>query len=281
MGEFEAYKVANKALWDHWASLHPRSAFYDNTSFIEHQMALNPIELDLLHDIKGKDVLHLQCHFGQDTISLKTLGAMSITGLDFSGEAISQAQQLAKDCNVDAAFIQRDALDVDPSRASAFDFVFASYGVVGWHPDAKAWMDAAFHYLKPGGKLLLVDFHPVLWILDEDFKEVKYPYFNTGVIKEEREGSYASPEAEKMVNYTWNHSISDLVKPIVDHPDRSMVFFNEYDWSPYEIFEATERIRVDTKSKARKECSRWSMPLKPRRKSLIQKKPRRAQLFSS
>ena len=90
---------------------------------------------------------------------------------------------------------------------------------VGWHPDAKAWMDATFHYLKPGGKLLLVDFHPVLWILNEDFKEVKYPYFNTGVIKEEREGSYASPEAEKMVNYTWNHSISDLVKPIVDHPD--------------------------------------------------------------
>lgn len=242
MGEFEAYKVANKALWDHWASLHPRSAFYDNTSFIEHQMALNPIELDLLHDIKGKDVLHLQCHFGQDTISLKTLGAKSITGLDFSGEAISQAQQLAKDCNVDAAFIQRDALDVDPSRAGAFDVVFASYGVVGWHPEAKAWMDAAFHYLKPGGKLLLVDFHPVLWILDEDFKEVKYPYFNTGVIKEEREGSYASPEAKKMVNYTWNHSISDLIKPIVDHPDRSMVFFNEYDWSPYEIFEATERI---------------------------------------
>ena len=117
MGEFEAYKVANKALWDHWASLHPSSAFYDNASFVEHQMALNAIELDLLHDIQGKDVLHLQCHFGQDTISLKTLGAKSITGLDFSGEAISQAQQLAKECNVDATFIQRDALDIDPARA--------------------------------------------------------------------------------------------------------------------------------------------------------------------
>ena len=135
MGEFEAYKVANKALWDHWASLHPGSTFYDNASFIEHQMSLNAIELDLLHDIKGKDVFHLQCHFGQDTISLNTLGAKSITGLDFSGEAIAQAQQLAKDCNVDATFIQRDALDVDPTLTGAFDFVFASYGVVGWHQE--------------------------------------------------------------------------------------------------------------------------------------------------
>jgi SAM-dependent methyltransferase len=241
MKNIKAYKEANKALWDHWASLHPSSEFYDNDSFIDHQMALNAIELDLLHDVKDKDVLHLQCHFGQDTISLKTLGARSISGLDFSHEAVKQAQKLAEACQVEARFIQRDVLDVDPALEHAFDFVFASYGVVGWHPDAKAWMDAAFHYLKPGGKLLLVDFHPVLWILDEEFKEIKYPYFNTGVIKEEREGSYASPEAKKMVNFTWNHSISDLVKPIVDHPERSMIYFNEYDWSPYEIFEASEK----------------------------------------
>ena len=241
MKEIKAYKKANQALWDHWAALHPSSEFYDNDSFVKHQMSLNAIELDLLHDVKEKDVLHLQCHFGQDTISLNTLGAKSITGLDFSNEAVIQARKLAEACEVAASFIQRDVLDIDLGLANSFDFVFASYGVVGWHPDAKAWMDAAFAYLKPGGKLLLVDFHPVLWILDEDFKEVKYPYFNTGVIKEEREGSYASPEAKKMVNYTWNHSISDLVKPIVDHPERSMIYFNEYDWSPYEIFEATEK----------------------------------------
>lgn len=242
MEDISAYKKANKALWDHWAALHPSSEFYDNKSFVNHQMALNAIELDLLHEIKDKDVLHLQCHFGQDTISLKTLGAKSITGLDFSSEAVNQARKLAEACGVQASFIQRDVLEVDPALVNSFDFVFASYGVVGWHPDAKAWMDAAFTYLKPGGKLLLVDFHPVLWILNEDFKEVKYPYFNAGVIKEERNGSYASPEAKKMVNYTWNHSISDLVKPIVDHPERSMVYFNEYDWSPYEIFEATEKV---------------------------------------
>ena len=92
MKEIKAYKEANQALWDHWAALHPSSEFYDNDSFIKRQMALNAIELDLLHDIKGKDALHLQCHFGQDTISLKTLGAKSITGLDFSREAVNQAQ---------------------------------------------------------------------------------------------------------------------------------------------------------------------------------------------
>lgn len=241
MSESIDYTAANKALWDHWASLHPNSAFYNNDAFVQSQMSLNDIELDLLHTVKGKDVLHLQCHFGQDTISLKTLGAESIAGLDFSAEAIVQAEKLAQKCAVQARFIHRDVLDVDPALFEQFDVVFASYGVVGWHPSAKAWMDAAFHYLKPGGRLILVDFHPVLWILDEDFKEVKYPYFNTGVIKEEREGSYAAPQAQKMINYTWNHSLSELVKPIVDHPERSMVYFNEYDWSPYAIFDATER----------------------------------------
>ena len=101
-------------------------------------------------------------------------------------------------------------------------------------------MDAAFSYLKPGGELILVDFHPVLWILDSEFKEIVYSYFNRGVITEESDGSYAAPLAGKMVHHTWNHTISDLIKPIVDVPDRSLVYFAEHDWSPYELFESTQ-----------------------------------------
>ena len=170
---------------------------------------------------------------------MKTLGAEHAVGLDFSGEAVQQARDLAQACQQDVEFVQSDVMEPVNELLGSFDVVFASYGVVGWHPNAGNWMDAAFSYLKPGGELILVDFHPVLWILDSDFKEITYPYFNTGVITESRSGSYASPEAKEMKNHTWNHAISDLILPIVDHPERSLVFFNEYDWSPYELFEST------------------------------------------
>ena len=235
------YAKVNKALWNKKTAFHLPSAFYDNQRFIDGRSSLNTIELDLLGDVKGKRILHLQCHFGQDTISLATLGATRVVGLDFSPEAIRQAEKLNTACGTQVSFIESDVLQTLPHLENTFDVVFASYGVVGWHPSAKAWMDAAFHYLKPGGSLVLVDFHPVLWILDEEFKEIKYPYFNTGVIIENSAGSYAAPEADTMVNYTWNHSISDLILPIVDHPERSLTFFGESDWSPYALFEHTEK----------------------------------------
>lgn len=236
----EHYIAANKKMWDHWASLHPTSAFYDRQAFMSHRMSLHSIERDLLPDLSGKRVLHIQCHFGQDTISLATLGANEVVGLDFSSEAIMQGERLVADCGIhNVSFVESDALQVVEDLAGTFDVVFASYGVIGWHESAKAWIDAAFSYLKPGGELVFAEFHPVLWILDEDFKDIVYPYFNTGVITETRRGSYASPEAAEMTNHTWNHSLSEVIKPIVDHNERSLVYFNEYDWSPYAIFDAT------------------------------------------
>lgn len=237
--EAKALKAVNKELWDHWASLHPSSDFYKNDDFVNSQMALNDIELDLLPNLEGKSVLHLQCHFGQDTISLKKLGAQKAVGLDFSGEAVKQARLLSARCGQEVSFVESDVMEPVEELLGSFDLVFASYGVIGWHPDASKWMDAAFSYLKPGGELILVDFHPVLWILDSDFKEIAYSYFNQGVITESRSGSYASPEAKEMKNHTWNHSLSDFILPIVDHQDRTLVYFNEYDWSPYQLFEST------------------------------------------
>jgi len=236
----EQLKKVNQELWDHWASLHPNSEFYDTPGFIQNQMSLNPIELDLLPNLQGKKALHMQCHFGQDTISLKTLGAKEVVGLDFSATALAAAEQLVKDCNVDGvSFVQSDACVPVPSLKGSFDIVYASYGVIGWHPNAQAWIDAAFSYLRPGGELIFVEFHPVLWILDHTFTQIVYSYFNDGVITETSKGSYAAPQAKEMDNHTWNHGLSEVLKPVIDHPDRSLVYFNEYDWSPYEIFNAT------------------------------------------
>lgn len=234
------YLSINQALWDHWATLHPESDFYQREAFLKHPMSLHSIELDLLQDLEGKRILHLQCHFGQDTLSLKTLGAAEVVGLDFSPVALEAARKLALECGIEASFVQADVLSPLPDLAASFDLVFASYGTLGWHPSTAAWMDAAFYYLKPGGKLVLVDFHPMLWTLDDAFEQIIYPYFNTAVIVENRAGSYASTEAKSMENHTWNHPISDILSPILEHPKRTLQHFGEYDYSPYALFEATQ-----------------------------------------
>lgn len=235
------HKRANQQLWNTWAQLHPTSDFYDARGFAAHQMSLHAIERDLLPDLKGKTAVHLQCHFGQDTLSLLTLGAEKVIGVDFSPVALEKARELAENCGLldRAHWSLRDALEVDPQWAGKADVVFASYGVLGWHPSVGPWMDAAFTYLKPGGCLILADFHPVLWMLDEKFDRLQYPYFNLEVIREERSGSYAAPEAPSLVNYTWNHTLSDILGPLLDHPERELIAFREFDWSPYALFEAT------------------------------------------
>lgn len=234
------YLQENKRLWNRWAELHPTSEFYNNTAFVENPMSLNSIELDLLPDLTDRRILHLQCHFGQDTLSLKHLGAKSVAGIDFSSVAIEEARKLSTQCNIEATFIESNVLTPIPDLKEQFDLVFASYGIIGWHPKAAAWIDAAFHYLKPGGELLLVDFHPMLWMLDDDFKAIQYAYFNRHLFKEERTGSYAAKDDVLLTSYSWNHSLSDYIQPIVNHPHRRLIDFQEYDWSPYNLFNGTE-----------------------------------------
>ncbi len=233
------YLSVNQALWDHWAELHPRSEFYQNEAFLKNPMSLHSIELDLLPPLEGLRVMHLQCHFGQDTLSLKTLGADEMFGLDFSPVALEAARTLAEQCGLNATFVLSDVLQPIAHLADSFDLVFASYGTLGWHPTTHGWMDAAFHYLKPGGKLVLVDFHPMLWTLDDAFERIVYSYFNRETIVEHRAGSYASPEAQAMENWTWNHAVSDILSPILSHPERTLLHFGEYDHSPYALFDAT------------------------------------------
>lgn len=236
------YLKTNRALWDHWAELHPHTEFYEESLFLSHKQSLHSIEKEHLGNLEGKDVLHLQCHFGQDTISLKTLGARRVVGLDFSEVAVQEAKKLAQKAQVYVEFIQQNVLNPIADWAGKFDVVFASYGVLGWHPKVKDWLDAAFHYLKDNGILIVTDFHPFLWTLDEDFNTFKYPYFNRDVIVEEREGSYAAPDARRLKNFTWNHTISDILSPILTEPSRELLAFEEVDWSPYALFEATERV---------------------------------------
>src|SRR5579884_3728471 len=167
------HSKSNQELWNNLAKIHINSKFYDVESFIKGRCSLNPIELGLLGDVKGKSVLHLQCHFGMDTLSLARMGAQ-VTGVDFSEVAIKKANELNDLLNLNARFVLCDVNVLNEKLADKFDILFASYGVLGWHSDLEKWAGIASHFLKQNGVFHLVEFHPVLWMLSDDYSAIEH-----------------------------------------------------------------------------------------------------------
>lgn len=238
------YKEINKAAWNLKSSIHVDSEFYDNKSFLKGESSLKDIELNLLGDVKGKSILHLQCHFGQDTISLSRLGA-NVTGVDFSDKAIHYAREMAEQLSASTTFLCSDVYELPAVLDKQFDIVFTSYGVIGWLPDLERWAKVVSQYMKPGGRFIMVEFHPVVWMFDESFQSIDYSYFNTGEIVENMEGSYADRNsAIEYSTITWNHGLSEVLGNLIKAGIR-IASFDEYDYSPYSCFKNTLQIGKD------------------------------------
>lgn len=235
------YISVNKQTWNNKTDVHIASEFYDVQSFIEGKSTLNDIELNLLGDIKGKKILHLQCHFGQDTMSFSRMGAKA-TGVDLSDKAIDRAKEFTEKLNLDTQFICCDIYDAPKYLDEKFDIVFTSYGTIGWLPDLDKWAKVVSHFLKPNGKFVFVEFHPVLWMLDDYFKEVYYNYFNVEPIIEDESGTYADRYAEiEAKTITWNHPTSEVLNALITN-GLELNSFDEYDYSPYNCFNETEEF---------------------------------------
>ena len=232
------YVDINRKSWNSRVDTHYDSDFYDVKSFIAGETSLNSIELDLLNDIQDKSVLHLQCHFGQDTISLARMGAQA-TGIDLSDKAIDKAIGLAQETSSDCRFICCDVYDLPNHLEETFDIVFVSYGTIGWLPDIDRWADVIAHYLKPGGQLVFVEFHPVVWMFDDYFKTVAYRYFNSGPIHETEEGTYADKQSKTQQEFVmWNHGLAEVMTSLINK-GLTIKSFQEYDYSPYDCFRET------------------------------------------
>jgi SAM-dependent methyltransferase len=236
------YIEINKKLWNAKTGIHYESRFYNVDSLIAGQSSLNSIETDLLGSIRGKSVLHLQCHFGMDTISLARLGAQAV-GVDFSDLAIEKARELASRTGTDVEFIESDIYRLEEKLDRRFDIVFTSYGAIGWLPDMDKWAGIVRKFLKPGGQFVLVEFHPVLWMFSYDFSRVEYDYFNTGAIIEETEGTYADRNAPICnQSVSWNHSLGEVFGALLKN-GLTVEHFSEYDYSPYPCFDKVVEIR--------------------------------------
>ena len=230
------YFDTNKETWNHKAKIHADSDFYDIKAFKAGQSSLNKYELSALGDVKGKSLLHLQCHFGQDTLSWSRMGA-KCTGIDISDKAIDLAKQLNTELNFDAQFTCCNVLDTSKYINTQFDIVFTSYGDIGWLPDLKPWAQMIFDKLKPGGIFYMVEFHPIVWMFDylQQPPEMNYGYMQEEVIYEDYEGTYADTDSKiNSKEYTWNHGLSEVINSLIT-AGLEIEYLNEYNGSPYDV----------------------------------------------
>lgn len=232
------YLKINRQSWNNATDVHLKSEFYNLAGFLNGETSLNEIEINLLGDIKGKTILHLQCHFGQDSIALSRLGA-KVTGIDFSDKAIECAKQLARETNEDVNFICCNLYDLPNHLEKQFDIVFTSYGTIGWLPDINKWAKIIADFLKPNGQFVFVEFHPVVWMFDDNFEKIGYRYFNSDAIVEYEQGTYADRNAAITQKYiTWNHGLGEVVNSLIKNR-LEITSLEEYDYSPYNCFKKT------------------------------------------
>jgi 2-polyprenyl-3-methyl-5-hydroxy-6-metoxy-1,4-benzoquinol methylase len=235
---YDAYFDANRKGWDLKTGVNAASSFYNLEGWKAGNSSLNPIELKEVGEVKGKKLLHLQCHFGMDTLSWAREGAQ-VTGVDFSAKAVRMARKLAKESSLKARFVQCNVYDLPQHLSGKYDVVFTSYGTIGWLPDLEPWAKVVAHFLKRKGFFYIADFHPFVWMMDDDMQYIKYPYHNAGVIETEQVGSYADRYASiKYTEYGWNHSLSDIINSLIRQGLR-IEFLNEYSYSPYDCFSNT------------------------------------------
>lgn len=236
----EEYKKANLALWNEYADLHPGSEFYDLEGFRAGRNSLKKLEREELGDVTGKSLLHLQCHFGMDTLSWARLGA-KVTGVDFSDRAIALAQGLSQELGLDARFICSDVLELPQTLHEQFDIVFTSYGALIWLPDLTRWGQVVAHFLKPGGTFYIAEFHPFAMVFDNDRGvtelKVRYPYFHSSEpLKFEVEGSYVDRDAKfkQTVDYEWVYTMGDVINALAGAGLR-IEFLHEFSHCEYQM----------------------------------------------
>lgn len=247
----EHYAI-NRAWWDERAPAHASSSDYAVPELIADPTRLSDVvrfDAPRLGDIKGQRGIHLQCHIGTDTISLHRLGA-AMTGLDFSPESIVTARQIAADAGADVTFVQADVYSAPAAVGGGFDFVYTGIGALCWLPDIRRWAQTVAGLLRVGGRLLLREFHPMMWAVDEtrtDALVLGYPYFEQAEPDTfEDPGTYVDTSITFGHNESrsWNHGLGEIVTAVLE-ADLELTMLVEHDSAPNEALPGLMRREAD------------------------------------
>lgn len=227
----------NRARWDELVPHHVASDFYDVAGFRAGRDTLSPIERDGLGDVSGRSLVHLQCHFGMDTLSLARSGAR-VTGVDFSERAVAAARKLSHEIGVPARFVCSEVTRAAESLGGEqFDIVYTAWGVLGWLPDLSAWARTVAALLRPGGRFFIAETHPIAWLFDTDGfpgtdgTTQNWDYFGRGrQFSTEGDGSYAAPDAAltHRTEHFWIYELAQVITALLD-AGLTLTAFAEHD----------------------------------------------------
>ncbi len=256
--DYTSLRDVNKAYWNERIDTHVTSDHYDADAFRAGRTSLMPLELNEVGSVAGKKLLHLQCHFGLDTLSWARLGAEA-TGVDFSDKAIEAARALSAETGVKGSFVCCDVLELAehlPGEAGAFDVVFTSYGVLDYLNDINRWARVVSRFLKPGGFFYMAEIHPFALVFDHGPRvprlELKHPYSFAGGVAEHATGNTArrpvkwdatdeptytggEERFENNTAYSWNHGVGEVLTALITAGLR-IEFVREWPYGCYEIF---------------------------------------------
>ena len=246
MTDLTGYMDSNRRNWNQRTPVHARSDFYDVQGFKRGKLTLRPLEREELGDVTGKSLLHLQCHFGLDTMSWARLGA-KVTGVDFSDEAIDLARSMSRELGIEAKFVLGNVYDLPGVLSGEFDIVFTSYGVLVWLPDLKRWAEVIAHFLKPGGDFYIADFHPFgnVFYDEEDATDLR-PYYKYSDQADDpiefSSGPTYTDGSPKLTSttYEWNHSVGDILNSLIS-AGLTIKFFHEFHFSGYRALPMMEK----------------------------------------
>ena len=245
------WRTANRANWNERVAIHLGPRGYDLSDLRRGQGRFGPIIERELPDVSGKRVLHLQCHFGKDTLTFAQRGA-EVVGLDFSPPAIAAARNLADELGLQSRFVEADLYDAPTAIAEphAFDLVFVTWGAICWLPDIRRWAEIVAHFLKPGGAIYLAESHPAAQVFDDrtslpDGKPGYYvPYFLDGPLIEDDARDYADETAvvSNVRQYVFMHPIASVVTGLIEAGLR-LDWLHEHDAIAWPLFSCLTKGR--------------------------------------
>lgn len=221
------WRRANRANWDERVAVHMGPRGYDLAPLRAGHGKLNALEEAELPPVAGLRIVHLQCHFGADSLTLAQRGA-AVVGLDFSPAGIAAARRLAAELGLGgrARFVEADLYDAPAAvpQPHGFDLAYVTWGALTWLPDIAGWARIVAGLLSPGGTLYLAEGHPAAWVFDDSRRLPDgrpgffAPYFSDGPLALDDPRDYADPEARlaEARTYNWNHGLGAVVTALIE-----------------------------------------------------------------